>query len=340
MKSIITLLTAFLTLLNLNPLLAAEENSLVGDWSGTPEGGSAGTVYLKFNEDGTGLFRVGRGSFEVEYTEDRSVTPHRLKFTGKPPGAPEPQDMHTIYEFVDADTVKMAEPAPKPPESYDEGAPLIAKRVDPDSVVSAPAEVAKKMVGKWIGFENGDPDDPIMLEFREDGSGTMQEGNSSEPFTYEAQGDSAPYGLTLDMEGQVASTIFEFQDDNTLKIDEPGTSTPDGTFSEDVILFERMEEVGGDPKELIVGTWAMGDRAVLTLNEDGTGTLVEGEKELPLQYEITTTEEPLQLDLTIEDTSKYSLVEFLSQDRIRITEPQTELPESMGQAGVFERQEE
>lgn len=335
MKSIFALLTALITLFIGSFLQAEEPNSLVGKWSGKPEGGSAGTVILEFNEDGTGKFQVGPGAFDVEYTLDRSVTPHQLKFVGTPPGAKESQTMHSILEFVDADTIKMAEPAPKPPESFDEGAPLTAKRV-----VDAPDEVGSKLIGQWLGFENGDADDPILLEFKEDGSGTLQEGNSEEAFTFQTQGDAAPYGLTLVIDGRPASTILEFQDENTVKIEEPSSSSADGEFTEDAILFERLQEMDGDPKELIVGNWTMGDQVSLQLNEDGSGTLIDGEDEQPIQYEFTVSEEgPLQLDLTIEGEKQYSLAEFLGNDRIRITEPSAERPESMEQAGVLIRQE-
>lgn len=257
MKPLRALTTVVFTFLTFSTLRAADDPSLVGTWKGSPEGDSDTVVTLEFKEDGTGNMGMGGRSFEIEYSIDRSVTPHTLDFSGTPPGAPEPQDMLTIFEFVDADTLKVAEPEKERPSSYDEGDTLIAKRVS----------------------------------------------------------------------GEV-------------RIDEPGSGS-DTEFSEDAILFEAMKAMEGEPAEVLIGTWAMAgkpDAVKIQFNEDGTGTLWDGAQEMEMQYELASDQSPIQLSITIEGETQHSLMEFVSEEKVMITEPEGEVAESLDEAAMFERQ--
>jgi len=346
MKPLRALTTVVFTFLTFSTLRAADDPSLVGTWKGSPEGDSDTVVTLEFKEDGTGNMGMGGRSFEIEYSIDRSVTPHTLDFSGTPPGAPEPQDMLTIFEFVDADTLKVAEPEKERPSSYDEGDTLIAKRVSGEEASEESAEtpvelseIGKKLVGKWVGSEGGDGD-TIMLEFREDGTGTLKEGNSPDAFKFTVSGEEAPYKLSLMMDGdETAVTKFEFEGEK-VRIDEPGSGS-DTEFSEDAILFEAMKAMEGEPAEVLIGTWAMAgkpDAVKIQFNEDGTGTLWDGGQEMEMQYELASDQSPIQLSITIEGETQHSLMEFISEEKVMITEPEGEVAESLDEAAMFERQ--
>jgi len=353
MKPIRALTTVAFTLLTFSTLHAADDPSLVGTWKGSPEGDSDTVVTLNFEEGGTGSMGMNGRSFEIEYKVDRSVTPHTLDFSGTPPGAPEPQNMLTIFEFVDDDTIKVAEPEKERPTGYDDGDALIAKRMtgeeatseEPTSAGDAEtsaelSDVAMKLVGKWVGSESGDGDDLITIEFREDGTGTLQEGRSPDEFKFTASGEEAPYKLSLMMDGdETAVTKFEFEGEK-VRIDEPGSGS-DSEFSEDAILFEAIKPVEGDPSEILIGTWVMSndsDAVKVQFKEDGTGTLWDGSEEMAIKYELAADKSPLELSLTIEGDTRYSLLQLVSEDKVMITEPEAEVAETLDNAALFERQ--
>lgn len=342
MKTLPSVLGTFFVAVSLTFAQGGKTESLVGNWLGHEEGDSGDDVALEFKADGSGSLNIEGEAVPMTYKENRSVKPHQLDLTLKLPGMPEAQTMLTIFEVVDADTIKIAEPAEVRPVDFSEGDNLIAERRGAENV-----GVAKRLIGKWSG-EEPDNGDEILLEFAEDGTGSVGEKGNTDPFTYTVEGTEAPYKLTLDMDGELASTIFEFQGKDAVKIDEPDESAGE-EFSDSAIVFHRAGAAApapapvafkGKPAKAIVGSWEMtepDDGVALTFNADGTGTLSEGNDDEAMKYALDTSVVPNEVAITIDGETKYSLFEFVTKNSFLITEPEDEVPSDLKRAATFER---
>lgn len=211
----------------------AQDKTLVGEWIGHEEDGGGDTVTLEFKEGGTGTLGLDGEKMPMQWKEDWSKTPHHLDLTVKMPGDDEARTMLTIFEVIDAETVKIAEPREERPTDFESGDNLIAKRLgEPFD-----GDPAKAIIGDW---KMKRPDEGVALTFKEDGTGSLKEGSDNLPLKYSLDGSKTPNVLTVTIEGETKKSFVEFVTEDAVQITEPRDELPEDMGR--AAFFERVKE--------------------------------------------------------------------------------------------------
>lgn len=101
-----------------------------------------------------------------------------------------------------------------------------------------------------------------------------------------------------------------------------------------------------EAKELdsLVGAWqsepGQAEDLLIELRADGTGLVVEGDGETyPIAWSADFDTSPIQVELMVDGSLRRSILEFLDDDRIRVTEPRSDYPAGFEDANpiVFAR---
>ena len=101
---------------------------------------------------------------------------------------------------------------------------------------------------------------------------------------------------------------------------------------------------GAKDSGALVGAWqsepGQAEDLWIDLRADGTGLVVEGDGEtFPIAWSADFDASPIQVELLIDGSLRRSILEFLDDDRIRVTEPRSDYPAGFDDANpiVFSR---
>ena len=105
-----------------------------------------------------------------------------------------------------------------------------------------------------------------------------------------------------------------------------------------LVLFMMMGPVAAQDLESVVGEWASPDQAglALHLNADGSGTAYQSaDQSFPVEWTFDQQSLPMRLHLSINGEQAVALVQFDGPDRLLITEPSAEPPDSFADARLM-----